>query len=365
MTVHYSLPYTRLASALLLIFLLLTLTGADLPPTSYLGQAPSTPPRSEASPARMPAPVRMILPEQNQKAYLPIIHKPFTGLDIHSRQSSLDFYLDQYLAPIPPPGWTGTSNLCSPGSTSAEFKDAVLRRINFYRLMAGVPPVERFNLEYTLKAQAAALMMSVNQALDHTPPEDWQCYSQDGKEGAGSSNLAAGAYGPAAINLYMSDMGDYNTAVGHRRWILYPQTQEMGTGDIPTDHWRTTTNALYVFDSHLWEARPETRSPFVAWPPEGYVPSPVVFPRWSFSYAGADFSSAAVTVQHAGVALLLTQHSPANGYGENTLVWEFANSSYWEGASSDLAFEVTIRNVLVEDQPQTFTYTVTIFDPNP
>ena len=114
--------------------------------------------------------------------------------------------------------------------------------------MGGVPPVESLKADYNQKAQAAALMMSVNGKLSHDPPSSWDCYSSDGKTGAGNSNLYLGVFGPDAISGYIYDPGSGNYPVGHRRWILYPQTKHMGTGDIPPVSGEWKSNALWVFD---------------------------------------------------------------------------------------------------------------------
>lgn len=45
-----------------------------------------------------------------------------------------------------------------------------------------------------------------------------------------------GQYGAAAISGQVQDPGQYNGAAGHRRWLLYPPTRVMGTGD--TDYTR-------------------------------------------------------------------------------------------------------------------------------
>ncbi len=170
------------------------------------------------------------------------------------------------------------------------------------------------------KAQAAALMMSVNNTLNHDPPVSWLCYSSDGHSGAGSSNLSLGVDGWDAITLYMKDPGTTNYFAGHRRWILYPQTQVMGTGDIPAIAGYPASNSLVVFDVAHVEQRPATRETFVAWPPPGYVPYQVVYPRWSFALANADFSNVYVTMASGGSNLSATPAKLETGYGENTLV---------------------------------------------
>jgi uncharacterized protein YkwD len=275
------------------------------------------------------------------------------------RAEALRFYQDYYLANTSVPiGWTGSLAGCNPGVTSAAFRAAVLQRINYFRGMAGVPPVA-LNGDSNRLAQAAALMMSVNRSLDHTPPTTWLCYSKDGADGAGSGNLALGAMGWDAIALYMQDPGSGNTALGHRRWILYPQTQEMGTGDIPSSAGYPPANALVVFDEHMWEPRPITRDSFVAWPPPGYVPRPVVYPRWSFSYPSANFASASVTMTLGGANVPLTVFPVVNGYGENTLAWEISGLS----GSGDQSYQVRIVNVVIGGQSRSFNYTVTVFTP--
>jgi hypothetical protein len=109
-----------------------------------------------------------------------------------------------------------------------------------------VPAVVQLDDVYSGKAQQAALMMSANGQLSHNPPPSWLCYTAEGAQAAGSSNLYLGRFGPAAITGYVYDAGSGNYAVGHRRWILYPQTQRMGTGDIPPVGGARSSNALWV-----------------------------------------------------------------------------------------------------------------------
>ena len=312
-----------------------------------------------------------LLLDSNQYIYLPLIQtsaSPGRFLDLNDRQQVVNYYLENYVnAPVPSIQWDGNLQNCDPGTVDQGFKDATLMRLNFFRAMAGVPDEITFSAESNAKAQAAALMMSVNNALNHNPPSDWTCYSALGAAGAGSSNLLIGAYGWVAIYYYMKDPGSGNEAVGHRRWVLYPQTQVMGTGDIPPQPGYAPTNALVVFDDHMWEARPATRDNFVAWPPPGYVPYQVVYPRWSFSYPKADFSNALVSMTSSGNNLIIHQEPVKNGYGENTLVWipnELSDGSSWPNPGSDTSFTVNISNVKVDGNTRDFHYDVIIIDPD-
>jgi hypothetical protein len=137
----------------------------------------------------------------------------------------------------------------------------------------------------------------------------------------------------------------------------------MGTGDIPSKDGKSRSNALWVFDANKYPSRPDSRESYVAWPPPGYVPYVVIYPRWSFAYDKADFSAASVTMTRDGNPVSLSVNGLANGYGENTLVWE-PNTSFTQPTSGDVVFRVTISNVLISGSPQSFTYDVIMIDPN-
>ncbi|WP_420642604.1 hypothetical protein [Candidatus Leptofilum sp.] len=105
--------------------------------------------------------------------FLPLVLKPEEigpWVDTQNRQQVVTFYLDEYLASEGvDSGWNGNVGSCVAGNTSAAFKEAILRRLNYFRSMAGVPDLEGLLAEYNSKAQAAALMMSAEGALSHTP----------------------------------------------------------------------------------------------------------------------------------------------------------------------------------------------------
>jgi hypothetical protein len=292
------------------------------------------------------------------------------AIDPSSRQWSRAFYNSVYLASSSiASGWAGDIASCDEGDTSAEFRNSVLVRINYFRAMAGVPSDILFSAVYNDKAQQAALMMSNNGDLDHTPPANWTCYTADGAEAASRSNLSLGNYGWAAVDGQMMDNGAYNTAAGHRRWILYPQTEEMGTGDVPSSSGYFSANALWVMDGRYNNPRPATREPYVAWPPPGYIPYTVVSPRWSFSYPEADFSTASVSMSSNGSPISVVIHPPASGYGENTIVWAADGldpdqwNARWPQPDEDTAYTVEIRDVTISGTAVDFSYNVTNIDP--
>ncbi len=301
-------------------------------------------------------------------AYLPLIHRLpvlMPWIDTGDRQTSLDYFNQVYRTSEGIPiDWTGSHADCDAGETSASFREAVQLRINYFRAMAGVPGTIQLSEEYNRKAQQAALMMSVNGQLNHSPPPSWLCYTAEGAEAAGSSNLFLGVYGPTAIAGYMEDPGDGNYFAGHRRLILYPQTLQMGTGDIPNSGSYWSSNALWVFDENMWNPRPQTREEYVAWPPPGYVPYQVVFPKWSFAYADADFLGSVVTMSSGGQNIPVALQPVVNGYGENTLVW-VPEISLGAPPPGDTAYEVTVIGVKINGVSHDFAYQVILFDPGP
>lgn len=254
--------------------------------------------------------------------------------------------------------WTGNVASCIPGTTSAAFKDDVRRRVNFFRAMVGLPGDITFNATNSSKDQEAALMMSANNALNHTPPSSWLCYTTNGYDAAGASNIALGTYGPGSVNAYMRDDGSNNIIVGHRRWILYSRAQEMGTGDIPFNGSYNAANALWVIGN--FKAAPAAA--FAAWPNEGFVPASLVPARWSLSYPGANFASATVTMTQNSTNVPVTIISNVdNGYGDNTIVW--TPTGVPSSVTNDLPYVVTVSGI-TGGGPTSKTYTVTLFNPD-
>lgn len=361
-----SLPrLARLCAPIVLMCSLLLISAANAPQFT-LADPPRMPERpswrvsnesAQAGPNPVPA-----CSSGSQCIYLPVISNTNTPTDPRSRPYAVDLFNTAYLGSSGvASGWNGNIGVCDPGSTTQAFRDSVLLRLNYYREMAGLAKLTGFNSAYNTQDQAAALMMAANQALSHTPPNTWKCYTQTGYDGASSSNLALGAYGTNAIDLYMGDSGV--GSLGHRRWVLYPQTQEMGTGDIAGSIWQNQSNALKAWDSHIWDPRPATRDAFVAWPPAGFIPYQVVYPAWSFAVAGADFTNAAVTVSSNGANVDVQVSHPPNGFGENTLAFTACSCSAWPKPGADTPYQVTISNVVVGGVSKEYSYTVTVIDP--
>lgn len=270
-------------------------------------------------------------------------------------------------------GWSGDASNpgCDADSTTQAFQDVVLARVNFFRAMAGIPASMILNSSWSAKAQEAALMFSVNNSLSHDPPENWLCYTENGNVAAGRSNISWGNHGSSAVLSQMRDNGPNNDAVGHRRWILNPWANQIGTGDIPSGD-QSEAHSLWIIPDYdpAPPPRPPARDFYVAWPPPGYVPYQLVFPRWSFSYPEADFNNANVSMTRGGSNIGVTQEAISNGFGENTIVWypqgtdPDAGVSDFEPVNGDETYTVSIEGVMLDGSPVDFGYTVTVIDPN-
>lgn len=284
------------------------------------------------------------------------------SVDVTNRRDVLAFHhcvyqaSQNYAANL---SWTGSVSSGNAGTTSQTFKEDVRRRVNYYRALAGLPADIVFNATKSAKCQKAALMMSANNNLSHNPPTSWTFYTVDGRDAAAASNLALGYYGPAAVDGYMEDPGAGNHLVGHRRWLLYLRAREMATGDIPQNGSFSPSNSLWVIGD--FKAAPPAK--FVAWPNEGYTPAPLVPARWSLSYPGADFKTAAVSMSLNGSNVAVTVVSRNDtGYGENTIVWEPA--SLPGNVTADLPYVVNVTGIKGAGVPTSKSYTVRIFNPD-
>ncbi|MBL4659395.1 MAG: CAP domain-containing protein [Alcanivoracaceae bacterium] len=282
-----------------------------------------------------------------------------SAVDTTSRISVVSFYQTQYLPNLSVAiGWTGNASSCQAGNTSQAYLNATFTMINYFRGMVNLEEVVN-DASLNAASQQAALMMSVNNNLSHTPPTNWICYTQDGAQAAGNSNLALGVSGPNSMVLYINDPGSNNQPVGHRRWILNPRAASFGVGSVGGS--TRSANALWVFGGNT--SRPTTD--IVAWPPEGFVPNTVVYNRWSFSLntsPSANYGSASVSMTENGSPISLNVVSRTdNGFGDNTIIWQPSGLSFPSG-QADRTINVTVSGIGNASQ-SSYSYQVIVINP--
>ncbi|WP_394821967.1 CAP domain-containing protein [Pendulispora albinea] len=206
--------------------------------------------------------------------------------------------------------WSGNVAACNAGDTASPGRANALKLVNLYRWMAALSPVTD-DAAKNAKSQQCALMMDANKSLNHSPPTTWKCYSQDGADGAGRSNIAT-TPGVKAVDLYMSDPGN-ETTLGHRRWILSKSLGPIGLGST------SNYSCMNVIGGSGNEARP-----YVAWPPGGPFPSGALKASfsyqldktgWSIQSDTIDLSKGTVTITDGGTNMPVTVNVLGANYG--------------------------------------------------
>lgn len=325
-------------------------------------------------------------------------------VDTANRLESLYFYQAVYMASEGAEnriGWTSSYGACTPGTTAADFRVDVQRRVNFYRALCGLPADITFDAEPAVNevplgsplvgagvskrncAQAAAYNNAFSNVffegfgLTHNPtPLNTSCFSANAWNGAFNSNLTIGYFGPRAVDVYMADDNlqddrSNNSNVGHRRFVLNSQARDMSTGDVPPGNFTSAgtsypilpANALYIVSSYKASHVPPKQ--FVTWPPSGYVPVQMKPLRWSISFPGAVFpagnSSIKLTGPTGGIIPVTVISANEPNKGDNTLVFLPQQTNIT--GSADAPFSVTITGMSGPGVPGTHTWTSTFFDP--
>ena len=322
-------------------------------------------------------------------------------VDTSNRNDVVSFYHAIYLASEGYENriaWTGnyTSEAAgAEGTISPVFVEDVERRLNYFRAMSGVQADVSVNSGATVRimeadphkpsasttkaaaAQRSALMIARtypnNGGLSHSPTDAacvaWTPAAWNANK---NGNLALGFFGPGAIESYMKEdvagVSSWNTSVGHRRWVMHQRSTDFGTGDTPgqaSGTIRPPTNALYVVPNAA-ELDPDLPPVFAAYPPKGFVPAKFNTPYWSLSYPGANFSTATVSMTNAALSPVsnVTVVSRAVGYGDNSIVWSVPATVSAKSVSSDTRWSVTVSNIQGEGVPASYSYSVTLIDPD-
>ncbi len=167
--------------------------------------------------------------------------------------------------------FTSSGSQCDAGEIDPVAHADAMRRVNLHRWLLGM---EAATVDWgnQAKAQEAALMMDANSSLSHTPPMSWQCYTADGDQAAGSSNLGLGYRHPAdTVDGYMLDRNV--PSLGHRRLVISPTLDKVGFGH----HGRGS--AMWVFGRDGSRQVPD----YVMYPGPGIMPADAILGDWSIS----------------------------------------------------------------------------------
>ena len=286
------------------------------------------------------------------------------GFDVWDREAVAAAYRTEFEREEPDHGFTGNVADCDAGTTSQPFRDSIVQRANWYRQMAGLNTVTE-DPSQSAAAQQKALIILAEGRSSHHPTPDWACYTE--VPIGGGENLYLGESGLASVDGYIRDKGDNNLAVGHRRQILSPFLDEIGTGNVYNAD-RNSANATHFGYDYNSDATVREPRGFVAWPPAGYVPAETVWGRWSFQLPDADFSEATVTVTDDYGPILVQVIDRDSRHGGAAVVWavhgDYSSVQLPEPRHGDKCYTVTISNVTVAGAAQTpFRYATCLIDP--
>lgn len=232
-------------------------------------------------------------------------------------------YTENYIgSSVSDPIWTGTTAGCTAGDISAIARNKVIQRVNYFRRLVGLKDNVVLNASQGQKCQEAALYMIANATLTHNPSSSGSCYTAGALDAASHGNIAYSKgydankanHSVNAVTGYIEDPGSGNLQVGHRAWILLPELSALGSGSV----WRASDK--YATDCMMWgnnlNGSTANGPAFVAYPSANYFPSSLVFPRWSFSIKGANFSTAAVSMTDKNgvpIAVSIIHKGTSNG----------------------------------------------------
>jgi hypothetical protein len=271
---------------------------------------------------------------------------------------------------------------CDAGMINAAQKDEALTRVNFLRQLCDLPEVV-YDGSQDESLQAAALLMAVNNKLDHNPTAADECYSEEAAFGA-HGNLWMGTassyyeWAPSEmIDDLVNDLGV--ETLGHRLWLLNPfmKNTAFGRVDINTiindKDYILTSSVVYVQNHSATGMTSNATTDFIAYP-KNEMPSDVFSLDWYHSFSvlvdktniwknTADYSGATILVEDAsGTPMTVTSidymdpnPTTMNGF-PNLIKWKVV------GLQNDMQYKVTISNVKSSIGTKTYTYYFSVSD---
>lgn len=279
------------------------------------------------------------------------------------RDKAIKDYNDNYLgSAVADPGWTGTVTNCVPGTISQSAREKVIQRLNYFRRLVGLSDNVTENPSQHNANQEASLCFKAQNNLSHYPQQSWKCWTQAGYDAAGTANIGWGTStsGPNSVHSvngisgFIEDAGSNNTSAGHRSWFFMPGLFKLGIGSTNSTccmQWKDNYNTT--------GAAPE----FIAYPPAGYMPNQITYPRWSFTVpTGAAYNNATVTMTDASgnnvpLNIINKPAYQAGSYPLRHLVWEPSINP--GNVVNDTKYTVTINGIT--GGPKTsYTYEVTL-----
>jgi uncharacterized protein YkwD len=257
---------------------------------------------------------------------------------------------------------------CSEGVLKESERQKVLNYLNAIRANHGLPAVQ-YNHADDRGTAKASLIIAANSTLSHTPASTASCWTQEGFDASGTSNIAIGtSFGTTLrssesfIDLWIKD--STVQSLGHRRWLLNPFLKFISFGRVDKVVGGTTVSGsvikvIYTEQQALAASTPE----FVAFPfheTSARLYNSGIFMSFSVLADRSDFwkngnvsyAAASITIRTEG-----GDNVPVTIVGSDGEAYGLANVILWTApVANNTRYLVTVRNVQVGGVPRDFEY---------
>lgn len=256
--------------------------------------------------------------------------------------------------------WTGNVNNCTTGNYNYNINTKMLNRIKFLRRICALNDDVVFVESLNAKCREAILMFEKNENISHclgtngAPCNTWSCNSADAILAAQRSNISYGDWDYFdPFELYILEEGSFNDAVPHMKWLLYSKAKTFGNAIGPN------MNVIYIYDNF---GNPSmNQKDYIAFPPEGFVPAPIIKNKWFFAVPNANFSNATVTITNEnGNNIPLTIATRNSTFGDRAITWIVDNID--TNNIYDVSYTVTVSNI-TNAPSSTYSYTIIVTQP--
>jgi hypothetical protein len=255
---------------------------------------------------------------------------------------------------------------CQAGEISDYEKNKVLVRVNYIRGLHKLPPVSYSNND-DIYTSECSLMIAANKKLDHYPETNWKCYTDEGSEGCGKSNIyirfgmISDLKSESIVDAFMTDEGV--PSLGHRRWLIDPWLDHISFGRVDDENGQIVGAAIKV-NNETEQSIANKDIYLVAYPYEIY-PAELYNDEVMMSFTLISdrnnkwnnnkvlFSGAAVAVKDPSNNVLKIKglSHDNQGYGvPNNIRW------FVEGIEKNVRYDVVVTNVIVNSVPKDYTY---------
>jgi hypothetical protein len=266
------------------------------------------------------------------------------------------------------------SGACQKGYLKPDIYTKLITQFNYYRKLAGCEPVVLDSL-FNEQTQAYLLTAILNKDSVRIHP-GLKCYSQEAANAWGkvisSSSFHTNQSSP--IPHFISHSGDNRKDLINRIWVLYPQLNKIGYGQL-NSYFGIKVTGEGTENTAI--STPE----YVAWPPKGFILNEIINSAgvWSFTILNADLKDAVVNVKTRDftkaklksinklpmkeLEVKIIEKQMNTHLEDRTVFWTIKDIVVDDAyEDEDREYEVSISNVKVGNAYKSYKYTTYIMN---